>query len=90
MPNPLALASTPLPFISSNPALPMLVVPRRVQNRCHIYNLLRFIDLIYHAIGKTIRITPPDVFGWMTAAIQQGVFRQSLPYSDNFFHKLRA
>ena len=65
-------------------------MPSGMQHGCYFYNLHEFINFINNPVGKMIRITPADIFGRVTPAVEQWVFSQRIPNTNNLFNKLRA
>jgi len=66
----------------------MLVVPGGMQNCSYFHDSFSLVDFMNHAIRKSIRITPADIFSWVTATVEQRIFSQHIPYLDNFFDEL--
>jgi hypothetical protein len=74
----------------SNPLSPMFVIARDVQDRCHNNRMFRFQNFVDGAIGKSFGVVTADVFARMTAAVEQGTFRQRIPDLNDFFDEFRT
>ncbi len=74
---------------SSNPTLPIPIVPRRMQHCRHDHRPLSLHNL-NDAVRETIRVSPADVPRRMPSAVQQWVVAQRVTNPEDFLDEFRA
>jgi hypothetical protein len=67
----------------------MPVVSRGMQHGGNRQCALRFVHFVDHAIRKSFRHSPANVFGWMALAAKQWIDGQRIPHPDDLFNEVR-
>ena len=74
----------------SHTALPVTVVTCRMQDCRHNHRLPGLDHFVNDAIRKAVWVTPANVLVRMAAGVEQGIFRERVPDTDDFLHELHA
>ena len=69
--------SLPLAVLYLNAPSPNAIMPHSMNNGGDDDKLLLLDHFVNHVVGKSLRITPTNVLGWVTAAMQQRIHFKS-------------
>src|SRR5690349_21407899 len=68
----------------------MSIMTCRVKNCDNMNCLRRFKNLVNNAIGKTLRVAPAQIFGWVFTGGTQWAGSHPIPNLGNFLDELRS